>query len=56
MNEDLRIHYKLIRDENERKQNKNDILKIIKKRKKDAENFIIPQSKYADLIFHLNPH
>ena len=55
MNEDLRIHYKLIRDENERKQNKNDILKIIKKRKKDAENFIIPQSKYADLIFHLNP-
>lgn len=48
--EDLRIHWKVIRDMETRGYTKEKVLNQIKTRAKDSEKYIAAQQKYADLI------
>lgn len=50
IDEDLRCYWKLQRDALRRGHNKEEILRQIAVRKADAEKYIYPQKKYADLI------
>jgi uridine kinase len=51
----LNIHFKLHRDMAERGYSKEQILKSIKAREKDAKKYINPQKKEADLVIHKSP-
>lgn len=55
IDEGLRRHFKLKRDVHERGHAVERVLDSIEKRKPDAERFIRPQARHADLILSLQP-
>jgi uridine kinase len=55
IDEGLRQHFKLRRDVHQRGHSVERVLGSFAKREPDSERFIRPQSKYADLIFSLQP-
>ncbi len=55
MDEELRRFFKIKRDVQVRGHSLEKVLTSFSKRKNDSENFIHPQSIYADLIFSLQP-
>jgi uridine kinase len=55
MDERIRRFYKIKRDVNERGHSLEKVLKSIESRKKDADMFVLPQKKYADIVFSLKP-
>ena len=55
MDEGLRRHFKIRRDVSERGHPIDNVLTSFERREPDAERFIRPQSRYADLIFSLQP-
>lgn len=46
----LRNHWKIVRDNLERGQNREKVVAQIEKRKKDGMKFIMPQKKFADIV------
>jgi len=48
--DDLRKHWKLARDEQERGHAKHKILKEMEKREEDAKKYIYPQKEFADMV------
>ena len=48
--DELRLQWKLVRDMKSRNQTKEQIIESIKKRQADAEKFILPQEKYANVV------
>ena len=48
--EELRQHWKILRDQKERKKSHEEVLAQIQSRAEDAQKYIHPQAKYADLI------
>lgn len=48
--EDLRVYWKLCRDQGDRRQDKTAIMEQIKARREDAQRYIHPQKQYADLV------
>ncbi len=54
MEENLRVNFKLKRDTENRKRNKNEVLTQIEKRKFDYDNFVRNQSNFNDLLISLN--
>ncbi len=48
--EELKLHWKIIRDMKERGHTKEQILQSIEKRKDDKEKFIDPQKQFADIV------
>ena len=48
--DELRLHWKMVRDMKSRNHTKEQIIESIKKRQSDAEKFILPQEKYANVI------
>ncbi len=48
--EELRCHWKVSRDEGDRGHGRASIMKQIEERRKDAEKYIYPQKRYADLV------
>ena len=55
IDEALRLYFKIQRDTHKRGYSKSDILKTWNKRQPDAEKYILPQIKQADIIFSLMP-
>ena len=55
IDEQLRRHFKLKRDVNQRGHSIEKVLTSFEKREPDSERFIRPQASYADLIFSLQP-
>jgi phosphoribulokinase len=55
MHEDLRVFFKTKRDVNARGYSEESVLSTIEKRRNDAEKFIQPQAKFADLIISIAP-
>jgi uridine kinase len=55
MDENLRFHFKKLRDSNKRGYSSNDITKAFKKRIIDSEKFVQPQMQHADLVFYVEP-
>jgi len=55
MNEDLRRYYKKQRDTKSRGHTIDTVMAALEARADDAKRFIEPQSKHADVIFHLEP-
>jgi len=55
IDEGLRRHFKIMRDVSERGHSLQNVLSSFEKRESDSENFIRPQSSYADLTFSLQP-
>jgi uridine kinase len=53
--ENLRRYFKFKRDIQDRGYTFNQLIKIFNKRKPDSIKFIVPQSRFADLIFSLKP-
>ncbi len=53
--EDLRKHWKIQRDLRERGHSKEKVLEALKKREKEAEKYITPQKKFADIIISFSP-
>lgn len=49
----LRLHWKIIRDSEKRGYTKEQILSILEKRKDDSEKFIAVQEKHSDVVFSL---
>ncbi len=54
-NENLRRHWKIIRDVKERGHEKEKIIKQIEKRLADAQKYIYPQMQFSDLIINYYP-
>ncbi len=52
---DLRIHWKIIRDQIKRGYSKDKVLEQLKQREEDSEKFICSQEKYADVKIELLP-
>ena len=55
IDEELRRHFKIKRDVNQRGHTLERVLSSFEKREPDAEQFIRPQAKHADLILSLQP-
>lgn len=55
VDKNLNIHFKLHRDMEERGYTKEQIMKSITAREKDAQRYISPQKKYADLVIRKSP-
>ncbi len=51
--EQLRLHWKIIRDKEKRGHSKEEILSTLEKRKDDSENFIAVQEKHSDIVISL---
>ncbi len=46
----LRLHWKVLRDKNERGYSKEQVLAVLERRKDDSEKFISVQERYADIV------
>ncbi|MEM7041794.1 MAG: hypothetical protein AAF543_03175 [Pseudomonadota bacterium] len=55
MDDKLRRHFKIRRDVHERRHKQENVLASFDRRQPDRENFILPQSENADLVFSLRP-
>ena len=55
MDERLRRYFKVQRDVNVRGHSYENVIQSFQKRKLDSKKFIVPQAKYADLVFSLQP-
>lgn len=55
IDENLRRHFKLMRDVQKRGHSVEGVLRSFDKRKPDSDRFIRPQANHADLIFSLKP-
>ena len=55
IDEELRRHFKIKRDVNQRGHTLERVLSSFEKREPDSQQFIRPQAKYADLILSLQP-
>lgn len=53
--EDLRQHWKILRDSQKRDKTPADVIASIKKREKDAQKFVHPQKKFADILINYFP-
>ncbi len=53
--DDLRKHWKIQRDIKERGYSKEKILEALKKREKEAKEYITPQKKFADVVISFAP-
>jgi uridine kinase len=51
--EQLQLHWKIIRDFEKRSYSKEQVLQIIKTRQNDSQKFILPQEKFADIKIEL---
>lgn len=51
--EELRTYWKMVRDIKERGKTKENVLNVMEKRESDAEKFIRPQKKFADIIVRM---
>jgi len=54
-NDDLRKHWKIIRDKQKRGYSKEKVLEQLKSREKDSKKFINSQVSFADIVFELCP-
>lgn len=52
--EELRKHWKILRDMKERGYAKEKILRALKQRKPDSNKYILPQKDFADIVFSFN--
>jgi uridine kinase len=55
MDEDLRRYFKIKRDVDSRGHSIESVIAAIESRTEDADRFIKPQSKHADIVFHIEP-
>lgn len=51
----LRRHWKLYRDSGRRRQSSSEIVATMEQRRPDAERYVAPQARHADIVFHLTP-
>ncbi len=51
--EQLQLHWKIIRDFEKRSYSKEQVLQIVKTRQNDSQKFILPQEKFADIKIEL---